>query len=53
MEQHNSRIAVIADPAVLKTLEYDTIKTHFFLRRFYQKHGFRIDQRWGGLVRHL
>ena len=29
------------------------VKTHFFLRRFYQKHGFRIDERWGGLVRLL
>ena len=37
----------------LKTAGYETIKTHFFLRRFYQKHGFRIDQRWGGLVRHI
>jgi hypothetical protein len=30
-----------------------TIKTHFFLRRFYQKQGFRVDERWGGLVRFL
>ena len=30
-----------------------TIQTHFFLRRFYEKHGFRVDNRWGGLVRHL
>jgi len=37
----------------LKALGFDTIKTHFFLRRFYQKHGFRVDQRWGGLVRFL
>jgi long-chain acyl-CoA synthetase len=29
------------------------IKTHFFLRRFYQGHGFRLDNRWGGLVRFL
>ena len=29
------------------------IKTHFFLRRFYQQHGFRLDNRWGGLVRFL
>ena len=29
------------------------IKTHFFLRDFYRRHGFRVDQRWGGLVRFL
>jgi len=32
---------------------YKQIKTHFFLRRFYQRHGFKVDQRSGGLVRHL
>ncbi len=32
---------------------YKTIKTHYFLRRFYEKHGFRMDQRLGGLVRFL
>jgi hypothetical protein len=32
---------------------YGLIKTHFFLRRFYQQHGFRLDNRWGGLVRFL
>ena len=32
---------------------YRHVKTHFFLRRFYQKHGFRTDVRWGGLVRLL
>ncbi len=32
---------------------YRHVKTHFFLRRFYQKHGFRTDARWGGLVRLL
>ena len=37
----------------LKTAGYETIKTHFFLRRFYQKQGFRLDERWGGLVRFL
>jgi len=30
-----------------------SIKTHFFLRRFYEKHGFRMDSRLGGLVRFL
>ncbi len=29
------------------------IKTHFFLRRFYTKHGFSVDSRWGALVRFL
>jgi len=29
------------------------IKTHFFLRRFYERQGFRIDPRQGGLVRFL
>jgi len=29
------------------------IKTHFFLRRQYEQYGFRVDHRWGGLVRHL
>ena len=32
---------------------YRMIKTHFFLRRFYQEHGFRLDSDWGGLVRFL
>lgn len=29
------------------------IKTHYFLPGYYQKRGFRIDRRWGGLVRFL
>ncbi len=29
------------------------VRTHFYLRAFYQKRGFRTDQRWGGLVRFL
>ena len=29
------------------------VKTHFFLRGFYQRRGFRTDHRWGGLVRFL
>jgi hypothetical protein len=29
------------------------IKTHFFLRNFYAKHGFEVDTRWGALIRHL
>lgn len=32
---------------------YKVVKTHFFLRRFYQQHGFLLDNRWGGLVRFL
>jgi GNAT superfamily N-acetyltransferase len=29
------------------------VKTHFFLRRFYSRRGFEVDQRWGALVRFL
>ncbi len=29
------------------------LKTHFFLRHFYLRHGFQVDPRWGGLVRFL
>ncbi len=29
------------------------IKTHFFMRKFCSKHGFKVDRRWGGLVRFL
>jgi long-chain acyl-CoA synthetase len=29
------------------------VKTDFFLRQFFAAHGFRVDPRWGGLVRHL
>ena len=29
------------------------IKTHFFIRQFYQRHGFQVDKRWGALVRFL
>jgi GNAT superfamily N-acetyltransferase len=46
--------AILADFCTrLAALGIKTIKTHFFLRRFYQKHGFRVDERWGGLVRFL
>ena len=46
--------AILADFCTrLTALGVGTIKTHFFLRRFYQKHGFRVDERWGGLVRFL
>jgi len=37
----------------MKSRGNSLVKTHFFLRRFYQRHGFRMDSRWGGLVRHL
>ena len=37
----------------MKSLGFQVIKTHFFLRRFYQRHGFKMDQRRGGLVRYL
>lgn len=29
------------------------VKTHYFMRHFYLKRGFRVDQRWGALVRFL
>ena len=37
----------------MKSMGCQVIKTHFFLRRFYQRHGFKMDQRRGGLVRFL
>ncbi len=29
------------------------VKTHFFHRRFYQNHGFKVDKKWGGLIRYV
>jgi long-chain acyl-CoA synthetase len=29
------------------------VRTHFFLQSFYQRRGFQIDDRWGGLVKFL
>jgi long-subunit acyl-CoA synthetase (AMP-forming)/predicted GNAT family acetyltransferase len=29
------------------------VKTHYFSRRFYTAHQFRVDEQWGGLVRFL
>ena len=29
----------------------EVVRTFFFARRFYARHGFRVDERWGGLVR--
>ncbi|PJA74057.1 hypothetical protein CO151_11865 [bacterium CG_4_9_14_3_um_filter_65_15] len=37
----------------MKAAGVRTIRTQFFLRRFYEKHGFRVDPTGGGLVRHL
>ncbi len=31
----------------------EVVRTFFFARRFYMQHGFRVDRRWGGLVRVL
>lgn len=46
--------AILADLCTrVKALGFTTVKTHFFLRSFFEKHGFRLDQRWGGLVRFL
>jgi long-subunit acyl-CoA synthetase (AMP-forming)/ribosomal protein S18 acetylase RimI-like enzyme len=32
---------------------YRVVKTHYFMRSFYLKRNFRVDQRWGALVRFL
>lgn len=46
--------AILADFCKrMASRRYKSIKTHYFLRRFYEKHGFRMDQRLGGLVRFL
>jgi len=46
--------AILADFATRMTAHgIKTIRTHFFLRQFYQRHGFRQDTRRGGLVRNL
>jgi long-subunit acyl-CoA synthetase (AMP-forming) len=46
--------AILADLCTrVKALGFGTIKTHFFLRTFFEKHGFRLDERRGGLVRFL
>ncbi len=52
--EHGIASAILADFCTrLTALGVKTIKTHFYLRRFYQKQGFRMDERWGGLVRFL
>ena len=46
--------AILADFCTrMGSRKYKTIKTHYFLRRFYENHGFRMDPRLGGLVRFL
>ncbi len=46
--------AILADLCTrVSALGFNAIKTHFFLRTFFEQHGFRLDQRWGGLVRFL
>jgi len=46
--------AILADFTIrMRSQGVGTIRTHFFLRQFYQRHGFRLDNRGGGLVRNL
>ncbi len=37
----------------LANLGYNAVKTLFVMRPFFEKMGFRVDRRWGGLVRPL
>jgi len=37
----------------LANMGYETVKTLFVLRPFFERHGFHLDKRWGGLVRSL
>lgn len=37
----------------LADLGYEAVKTLFVLRPFFERHGFSLDRRWGGLVRSL
>ena len=39
--------------ARLADMGYEIVKTLFVLRPFFERHGFRLDRRWGGLVRPL
>jgi len=39
--------------ARLADMGYGAVKTLFVLRPFFEKHGFHLDKRWGGLVRML
>ena len=46
--------ALIEDFCVrMANLGYKAVKTLFVLRPFFERHGFRLDRRWGGLVRPL
>ncbi len=46
--------SLLADFATrMSELGIKTLRTHFFLRQFYQRHGFRLDNRRGGLIRNL
>ncbi len=46
--------ALLADFTTrISELGIKTLRTHFFLRQFYQRHGFRLDKRRGGLIRNL
>jgi GNAT superfamily N-acetyltransferase len=37
----------------LESQEVEALNTHFISRPFLRAHGFRVDERWGGLVRFL
>ena len=41
------------DVQLLANLGYRSVKTLFVLRPFFERHGFALDRRWGGLVRSL
>ncbi|HPF35993.1 MAG TPA: GNAT family N-acetyltransferase [Candidatus Krumholzibacteria bacterium] len=46
--------ALIEDFCIrLSNLGYEAVKTLFVLRPFFERHGFSLDRRWGGLVRTL
>lgn len=46
--------AILEDFAIrMADAGHRVLRTHYVLPEFYQKRGFRIDRRWGGLVRFL
>jgi len=46
--------AMLADFCTrMASRDYKSIRTQYYLRAFYEKHGFRVDHRLGGLVRFL
>lgn len=54
LAERDLEAAILADLCTrVAALGFRSLKTHFFLRSFYEDHGFRLDQRRGGLVRHL